>query len=71
MELFSSIRALMPRNNDITSLELRGQPTLNTQSVPLGGVGFEWAYEIGGGNSTVAGEAINDANSLGMPTVAA
>ena len=53
----------------MTSLELRQQPTLNTPSVPLGGVGFEWAYEIGGGNSTVAGEAINNDTAMRITTV--
>jgi HK97 family phage portal protein len=71
MELFSSIRALasMRDSGETISLNLRGQPTLNTPSVPLGGVGFEWAYEMGGGNSTVSGEAINTEIALRISTV--
>jgi HK97 family phage portal protein len=70
MEILSSIRALFPgRDNGFVSLELRQQPTLNTPSVPLGGVGFEWAYEMGGGNATVSGEAINNETALRIVTV--
>src|SRR5258708_209280 len=71
MEFFSSIRALasMRDKGETISLELRGQPTLNTPSVPLGGVGFEWAYEMGGGNSTVSGEAINTDTAMRIVTV--
>ena len=49
--------------------ELRNQPTLNTPSVPLGGVGFEWAYEVGGGSATVSGEAVNNDVALRIVTV--
>lgn len=70
MEIISSIRALFPtKERELLSLELRGQPTLNTPSVPLGGVGFEWAYEMGGGNATVSGEAINNETALRIVTV--
>ena len=37
--------------------------------MPLAGVGFEWAYEIGGGTSTVSGEAINDDTAMRIVTV--
>ena len=70
MEIFSSIRALAERQGDgFTRLELRAQPTLNTPSVPLGGVGFEWAYELGGGNATVSGEAINNDTAMRIVSV--
>lgn len=49
--------------------ERRGQATLNTPSVPLGGVGFEWAYEMGGGNSTISGEAISNDTAMRVVTV--
>lgn len=68
MEILSSLRALMPDRSPV-SLDLRGQATLNTPSVPLGGVGFEWAYEMGGGNSTVSGEAINNETAMRIVTV--
>jgi HK97 family phage portal protein len=70
MEIFSSIRALLPEKTDgPISLELRGTPTLNTPSVPLGGVGFEWAYELGGGDGTVSGETISNETALRIVTV--
>ena len=70
MEIFSSIRALVAdRGDGLTRLELRTQPTLNTPSVPLGGVGFEWAYEMSAGNSTVSGEAINNETAMRVVTV--
>lgn len=70
MEIFSSIRALFPaKESGPISLELRAQPNLNTPSTPLWGVGFEWAYELGGGNSTVSGEAINNDTALRIVTV--
>jgi HK97 family phage portal protein len=71
LEILSSIRALREGRDDgsTISLELRQQTTLNTPSVPLSGVGFEWAYEIGGGNSTVSGEAINDETAMRIVTV--
>lgn len=75
MELFSSIRGLRNpysgehERSGFTSLNLRQQPTLNTPSVPLGGVGFEWAYELGGGGSTVSGEAVNDDVAMRIVTV--
>lgn len=70
MEILSSIRALFPAaERELISLDLRGQPTLNTPSIPLGGVGFEWAYEMGGGNSTVSGEAINNDTAMRIVTV--
>jgi HK97 family phage portal protein len=70
MEIISSIRALFPKEDKgPISLELRGQPTLNTPSIPLGGVGFEWAYEMGGGDATVSGEAISNDIALRIVTV--
>jgi HK97 family phage portal protein len=70
MEIISSIRALFPKaDKEFVALELRQQPNLNTPSVPLGGVGFEWAYEMGGGNSTVSGEAISNETALRIVTV--
>lgn len=70
MEIFSSIRALVSnKGDDLTRLELRTQPTLNTPSVPLGGVGFEWAYEMSGSNATSSGEAINNETAMRIVTV--
>jgi HK97 family phage portal protein len=71
LEILSSIRALREGRDrgESISLELRAQPTLNTPAVPLGGVGFEWAYEMGGGNATVSGEAINDETAMRITTV--
>lgn len=60
MSFLSNIKSLFER---------RGQPTLNTPSVPLTGVGFEWAYELGGGNSTVSGEAISQDTAMQIVTV--
>jgi HK97 family phage portal protein len=59
----------MRDKGETISLDLRSQPTLNTPSVPLGGVGFEWAYEMGGGNSTVSGEAVSTETALRITTV--
>ena len=71
MEIFSSLRALATSrdNGAPISLELRQQATLNTPSVPLGGTGFEWAYELGGGDGTVSGEAINGDTAMRIVTV--
>ncbi|ADW69005.1 phage portal protein [Granulicella tundricola] len=71
MEVFSSIRALLDTRDKghPISLELRQQPTLNTPSVPLSGVGFEWAYELGGGDGTVSGEAISNDTAMRIITV--
>lgn len=71
MEIFSSIRALLTSGykSPVTSLELRGGGGLNNPAVPLGGVGFQWAYELGEGNATVSGEAISNDTALRIITV--
>lgn len=67
MSIVSSIRALT--SSEPITLELRAAPNLNNPAVPLGGVGFGWAYEMGGGNATVAGETINDDVAMRITTV--
>lgn len=59
----------MRDKGETISLDLRATPNLNTPSVPLGGVGFEWAYEMSGGHATVSGEEINHETAMRISTV--
>ena len=71
MEILSSIRTLLDTRDsgNPICLELRQQATLNTPSVPLGGVGWEWAYELNGGDGTISGESISNETALRIITV--